>query len=92
MPRARETGECVLITELYKSEVLPHWSFKTSDIARESATKIFELFLNYKESTDFVGMDMTRKFLQMGFTLARRSKGSTAYEYTEFHRKIKNSL
>ncbi len=62
----------VLIAEPYKSEILPYWRFKTPEIAQESAEKIFELFLNYKTDQDFVGMDMARKFLQMGFTRARR--------------------
>ena len=30
------------------------------------------MYLNYKEDSDFVGMDMCRKFLEMGFTRARR--------------------
>lgn len=62
----------VLLVEPYKSEILPHWRFKTPEIARESSEKIFELFLGYKKQKDFVGMDMARKFLQMGITRARR--------------------
>lgn len=62
----------VLLVEPYKSEILPHWRFKTPEIARESADRIYELFLRYKAEGDFVGMDMARKFLQMGFTRARR--------------------
>ncbi len=62
----------VLLVEPYKSEILPHWRFKTPDIAHESSQKIYELFLQYKEQKDFVGMDMARKFLQMGYTRARR--------------------
>ncbi|MBA3450957.1 MAG: DUF4385 domain-containing protein [Chloroflexia bacterium] len=62
----------VLLVEPYKSEILPHWRFRTPDIARESADAIFAMFLAYKEQADFVGMDMARKFLQMGFTRARR--------------------
>ncbi|HEY9296516.1 MAG TPA: DUF4385 family protein, partial [Phormidium sp.] len=34
--------------------------------------KIYEMFLNYLEQDDFVGADMARKFLQMGYTRARR--------------------
>ena len=30
------------------------------------------MYLNYKKEKDFVGMDMCRKFLEMGFTRARR--------------------
>ena len=62
----------VLLVEPYKSEILPYWRFKTQAIARESAKKIYELFLEYKEKNDFVGMDMARKFLQMGYTRSRR--------------------
>ena len=62
----------VLMVEPYKAELLPHWRFRTPDIARESAAKLTECFLEYKEQGDFVGMDMARKFLQMGFTRSRR--------------------
>lgn len=62
----------VLLVEPYKSEILPHWRFKTPDIAGRSARKIYALFLAYKKTGEFVGMDMARKFLQMGFTRARR--------------------
>ncbi len=62
----------VLMAEPYKSEILPYWRFKTPEIAKASAEKIYALFLEYKEKQEFVGMDMARKFLQMGFTRARR--------------------
>lgn len=62
----------VLLVEPYKSEILPYWKFKTPDIARQSADKIYSLFLQYKTEGDFVGMDMARKFLQMGYTRSRR--------------------
>jgi hypothetical protein len=62
----------VLIAEPYKSELLPHWRFATPEKAQASAEKIFQMFLDYKEQEDFVGMDMARKFLQMGFTRSRR--------------------
>jgi len=62
----------VLLVEPYKSELLPHWRFRTPDIARESAASLTELFHAYKAEGDFVGMDMARKFLQMGFTRSRR--------------------
>jgi hypothetical protein len=44
----------------------------TCRIARESAQKIYSLFIEYKATADFVGMDMARKFLQMGYTRSRR--------------------
>ena len=62
----------VLLVEPYKSELLPHWRFKTPEIARASADKLYALFLDYQRHGDFVGMDMARKFLQMGYTRARR--------------------
>lgn len=62
----------VLLVEPYKSEILPYWRFRTPDIARRSAQKIYTLFLEYKAQEDFVGMDMARKFLQMGYTRSRR--------------------
>ncbi len=62
----------VLLVEPYKSEILPFWKFKTPELAAQSAEKIYRLFLDYKQNQDFVGMDMARKFLQMGYTRARR--------------------
>ncbi|WP_162429079.1 DUF4385 domain-containing protein [Pontibacter pudoricolor] len=62
----------VLLVEPYKSEILPHWRFKTPEIARESSEKIYSLFKEYLGLQDFVGADMARKFLQMGYTRARR--------------------
>ena len=74
-PELYRTGvgeQGVLLVEPYKSEILPYWRFKTPDTAKESATKIYKLFLQYKKADDFVGMDMARKFLQMGYTRSRR--------------------
>lgn len=62
----------VLLVEPYKSEILPYWRFKTPEIARESSEKIYQMFLDYLEQDDFVGADMARKFLQMGYTRSRR--------------------
>ena len=62
----------VLTVEPYKSELLPLWRFKTPDVATASATALLERYALYKKDSDFVGMDMTRKFLQMGYTRSRR--------------------
>ncbi len=62
----------VLLVEPYKSEILPHWRFKTPELATESSAKIYAMFLEFRSAGDFVGMDMARKFLQMGWTRARR--------------------
>ncbi len=72
----------VLLVEPYKSEILPFWKFRTPEIADKSAKKIYRLFLAYKKSQEFIGMDMARKFLQMGYTRSRRyanHKGGKKY-------------
>lgn len=76
-----ETG--VLTIEPYKSALLPLWRFKTPDIARTSSASLWEAFLDYERRDDFVGMDMARKFLQMGMTRAKRyanHKGGKKYK------------
>ena len=73
----------VLLVEPYKSELLPHWRFRTPEIARESSEKIWSLFEDYLAREDFVGADMARKFLQMGYTRSRRyanHKGGKKYD------------
>ncbi len=73
----------VLICEPYKSEIGQHWRFKTVAIAEKSSAIIFEMFEKYLEANDFVGADMARKFLQMGYTRARRYanyKGGKKYD------------
>ena len=62
----------VLLVRPYKDEILPFWKFKTPQLAQASAQKIMELFYEYKKKEDFIGMDMSRKFLQMGYTRSRR--------------------
>ena len=73
----------VLLVEPYKSEILPHWRFATPEIALESSDTIYQMFLDYLAADDFVGADMARKFIQMGFTRARRyanHKGGKKYK------------
>ena len=74
-PELYRTGigeQGVLLVEPYKSEILPHWKFKTPELAKQSAQKIYTLFKEYLKADDFVGADMARKFLQMGYTRSRR--------------------
>ncbi|HEY9804866.1 MAG TPA: DUF4385 domain-containing protein [Leptolyngbyaceae cyanobacterium] len=75
----------VLLVEPYKSEILPYWRFKTPEIARESSQKIYEIFIDSLEQDDFIGADMARKFLQMGYTRSRRyanHKSGRKYQHT----------
>lgn len=58
--------------EPYKSELLPLWACRDLETARRSAEALYARYLAYREAGDFVGMDMARKYLQMGYTRARR--------------------
>ena len=62
----------VLTVEPYKSGLLPLWRFKTLEQAQLSADALYAKFVSYRDEDDFVGMDMARKFLQMGYTQSRR--------------------
>ena len=62
----------VLLIRPYTDIICKHWRFKTIEEARISSHRIYELYTEYREKKDFVGMDMCRKFLEMGFTRARR--------------------
>ncbi|TLD23893.1 hypothetical protein PspLS_06867 [Pyricularia sp. CBS 133598] len=62
----------VLTVEPYKSAILPLWRFRTAELAKKSSEQIYDKFLDYDGQDDFVGMDMCRKFLQMGMTRAKR--------------------
>ena len=62
----------VLLVRPYTHDICPYWRFVNEDIARKSADKIYSMFCDYKDKQDFIGMDMARKFLEMGFTRSRR--------------------
>lgn len=85
-PQAYRVGkgeQGVLICEPYKTEIGSHWRFKTPEIAIKSSNEILGLFQQYIKAYDFVGADMARKFLQMGYTRARRYanyKGGRKYD------------
>ena len=74
----------VLMVEPYKSDICAHWRFVDETTARKSSNKIYSMYCDYKDSGDFIGMDMARKFLEMGFTRARRyANHSSGRKYTE---------
>ena len=62
----------VLLVRPYTENICKHWRFKTLKEAEVSTQKIFDMYSDYRLRKDFVGMDMCRKFLEMGFTRARR--------------------
>lgn len=49
----------------------PLWSFKDAKAETKSANDIYERFFYYKAEGDFVGMDVARKYLLMGYTWSR---------------------
>ena len=62
----------VLLIRPYTNDICQYWRFKTPYDAAMSAMRILFLYHQYRDQEDFVGMDMARKFLEMGFTRARR--------------------
>tara|TARA_B100000579_G_scaffold37196_1_gene25993 strand:+ start:63 stop:524 length:462 start_codon:yes stop_codon:yes gene_type:complete len=62
----------VLLVRPYTNDICSHWRFKTPNEAIVSSNKIYSMYENYLNDGDFIGMDMCRKFLEMGFTRARR--------------------
>ena len=62
----------VLLVRPYTDDICKHWKFKTPKIAEKSARVITEMFFEYLYEDDFIGMDMCRKFLELGFTRSRR--------------------
>ena len=77
----RERPECYRYTpdergvfkvQPYKDDLLPLWRFRDEPAARASASALRARYDAYRAAEDFVGMDMARKYLQMGFTRSMR--------------------
>ena len=62
----------VLLVRPYTNDICAHWRFVDEKTSIKSSNKIYSMFCEYKQRKDFIGMDMARKFLEMGFTRARR--------------------
>ena len=74
----------VLLVRPYTNDICAHWRFVDEEAATKSSNKIYEMFCEYKRRDDFIGMDMARKFLEMGFTRARRyANHSSGRKYAE---------
>jgi len=74
-PEAYEIGrgeEGVFQVQPYKSELLPLWGYADRETADEAGEAIHGRFEAYRAADDVVGMDMARKYLQMGYTRAMR--------------------
>jgi len=74
----------VLLVRPYTEDICQYWRFRDETTARKSALKIYEMFCSYSRNDDFIGMDMSRKFLEMGFTRSRRyANHSDGKKYSE---------
>ena len=62
----------VLMVRPYTENICRYWRFRDVPTATQSSNTIYEMFCHYRRQKDFIGMDMARKFLEMGFTRARR--------------------
>ena len=62
----------VLLVRPYTNDICAHWRFVDENTARTSSSTIYEMYCKYRREKDFIGMDMARKFLEMGFTRSRR--------------------
>jgi len=62
------TDDCggMYICEPYKTEILKVWKFTSIDRAKKSSKDILSMFRFYIKNRDFIGADMTRKYLQAG--------------------------
>ena len=80
----------VLLVRPYTDDICAHWRFVDEDTARKSSAKIYQMYLRFKTERDFIGMDMARKFLEMGFTRARRyANHSSGRKYYQGTRKVR---
>ncbi len=79
----------VLLVEPYKSDICRHWRFKTPELATISSSHIYDMFIEYLDQGDFVGADMARKFLMMGWTRARRYANHRSGRKYDKNRNIK---
>jgi hypothetical protein len=74
-PDAYEVGrgeEGAFEYQPYKDELLDLWEITSEAAAEEGAAAIHERFREYRDADDLPGMDMARKYLQMGWTRALR--------------------
>ena len=80
----------VLLVRPYTNDICAHWRFVDEPTARKSADKIYQMYLGFKTQGDFIGMDMARKFLEMGFTRARRyANHSSGRKYDKTSGKVR---
>lgn len=72
MYRTTRDSQGVYTVMPYKQGFIKYFSFSSPANSKESAQKIYELFESYRDKNDFIGMDMARKYLQLGYKLSKR--------------------
>ncbi|WVR05186.1 hypothetical protein IAU60_002198 [Kwoniella sp. DSM 27419] len=70
--RATKNEVGVFTTPGYSDAIKPLWRFKDATEAAKSAEAIWGRFEGYRDQRDFIGMDICRKFIQMGRTRSLR--------------------
>ena len=70
--RCESNEKGVFKVEPYKSALLGHWQYKDEAAAQDAVRALCARYAVYRRTGDFVGMDMVRKYLRMGFTRAMR--------------------
>ena len=79
----------VLLVRPYTNDICAHWRFVDEETAVKSSDAIYKMFCTYRRDKDFIGMDMARKFLEMGFTRARRYANHSSGRKYDSNRKVR---
>ena len=79
----------VLLVRPYTNDICAHWRFVDEETAIKSSDTIYKMFCTYRRNKDFIGMDMARKFLEMGFTRARRYANHSSGRKYDSNRKVR---
>ena len=79
----------VLLVRPYTNDICAHWRFVDEETAIKSSDTIYKMFCTYRRNKDFIGMDMARKFLEMGFTRARRYANHASGRKYDLNRKVR---
>ena len=79
----------VLLVRPYTNDICDHWRFVDEETAVKSSDAIYKMFCTYRRNKDFIGMDMARKFLEMGFTRARRYANHSSGRKYDSNRKVR---
>ena len=79
----------VLLVRPYTDDICAHRRFVNEETAIKSSNAIYSMFCTYRRNKDFIGMDMARKFLEMGFTRARRYANHSSGRKYDSNRKVR---